>query len=72
MSNGRSCGLVRVGWMEKGPRQVFAACLGQGELVEMGMGSESWMRRPRLLGQLQQRLSRDLAGDPKHIYKHKI
>jgi len=25
-----------------------------------------------LLGQLQQRLSQDLAGDPKHIYKHKI
>jgi len=25
-----------------------------------------------VLGQLQQRLSRDLAGDPKYIYKHKI
>jgi len=25
-----------------------------------------------LLGQLRLRLSQDLAGDPKHIYKHKI
>jgi len=25
-----------------------------------------------VLGQLRLRLSQDLAGDPKHIYKHKI
>jgi len=33
--------------MKNGPRRVFAACLGQGKLVEMGTGSESRMRRPR-------------------------
>jgi len=34
--------------------------------------SEETLDEAELLGQLQLRLSRDLAGDPKHIYKHKI
>jgi len=33
--------------------------------------SRSWVLVATLLGQLRLWLSRDLAGDPKHIYKHK-
>jgi len=54
---------------------VFQTLHGQDQL------SRDWSRKqrkrkngasPTLLGQLQQQLSQDLAGDPKHIYKHKI
>jgi len=41
-------------------------------MVEYLSAGISPLRDPFLmLGQLQLRLSQDLAGDPKHIYKHK-
>ena len=44
---GARLGLRELDEMEHRPRRALVARLGQGEMVEMGLESESWMRRPR-------------------------